>query len=115
MSEEAIKKKLNRIKRAIKMHLRNADYEIIISDNDRLCIIGARDTEWRCIKGHFRNIPYLEVKRLEQLPCPDGHIIKKELWLRDKGENVFYKVFWDTEKRAWIDQFDKTVKFEKTR
>lgn len=112
MPEESVKKKLNRIKRAIKMHLRNADYEIIVSDNDRLCIIGARDTEWRCVKGYFRNIPYSEVKKLEFLPCPNDRLIKKELWLREGGENVFYKIFWNAEKRTWIDQFDKTVTFQ---
>lgn len=94
------------------MHLRNADYDIIISDNDKLCIIGARDTEWRCVKGYFRKIPYLEVKKLERLPCPSDKLIKKELWLREDGETVFYKIFWNAEKQAWIDQFNKIIKFQ---
>ena len=112
MSEEAIKQKLNRIKKAIKMHLRNADYDLIISNNDTLCIIGARDTEWRCVKGYFRKIPYKEVIKLERLPCPDNKLIKKELWLREEGETGFYKIFWNQEKHTWIDQFGETIKFQ---
>lgn len=112
MAEEAVKQKLNRIKRAIKIHLRNADYEIIPSDNEAICIIGARDTEWRCIKGYFKKIPYKEVIKLEHLPCPDNKTIKKELWLREEGETVFYKIFWNQEKHVWVDQFGKIIKFQ---
>ena len=112
MAEEAVKQKLNRIKRAIKMHLRNADYDIIPSDNEAICIIAAREAEWRCIKGYLRKIPYREVKKLEVLPCPDNRIIKKELWLREDGETVFYKIIWDQERRAWIDQFGEIIKFQ---
>ena len=109
MSEEAIKKQLGRIKKAIIHHLKNADYEIIKSDNDTLCVIGARDVEWRCIKGHLRNIPTKEVRKLEQLPCPQGVFIKKELWLRSEGENQFYKIVLNNEKRIWFYQFNETI------
>ena len=111
MSEEAINKVLNRIKKAIITHLKNADYEIIRSDNETLCVIGARDTEWRCIKGDFRSISKHEVEKLERLPCPGGKAIKKELWLRNPAETQFYKLLWNYEKGAWIDQLDKIVKF----
>ena len=111
MAEDAIKQRLKRIKKSIINHLQNADYQIIISDNDTLCVIGARDREWRCIKGHFRKIPYLEVKKMEMLPCPDGRIIKKELWLRDSGETQFYKITWNETRQTWIDQFGIIVKF----
>lgn len=112
MSEEAVMKQLNRTKKAIIKHLRNADYEIIKSDNDTFCVIGARDTEWRCVKGHFRSIPYREVEKLERLPTPGGKLIKKELWLRDDAETQFYKIVWDCEKKVWIDQFNKIIKFQ---
>ena len=111
MSEEAVKKTLNRIKKAIINHLKNADYQIIKSDNDTLCIIGARETEWRCIKGYTREIPMKEVKKLEEFPCPDARIIKKELWLKDTWENQFYKIFWNEEKKLWIDQFGEIINY----
>ena len=112
MSEEPIKKQLGRIKKKIINHLQSCDYEIIKSDNDTLCVIGARKSEWRCIKGHLKNIPLREVKRLENLPCPDIDQIKKELWLREKDSNQFYKVFWDGKRRVWIDSFKEIVKFK---
>ena len=111
MSETSIKKQLNRTKKAIISHLRNADYEIIKSDNETICVIGARDTEWRCIKGDFRSISKHEVKKLERLPCPGGKAIKKELWLRNPTETQFYKLCWDYENAVWIDQFDKVIRF----
>lgn len=113
MGEKEVKRRLNRIKKAIETHLRNADYDIIPSDNSIFCVIGTRDKEWRCIKGHFRKIPYLEVKRIEVIPCPGNKIIKKELWLRDEGEIQFYKIVWDDEKKVWIDQFNEIIDFEK--
>lgn len=112
MSEEPINKQLRRIKNAIINHLRNADYDVIKSDNDTLCVIGARDVEWRCIKGHIRNIPRKEVAKLERLPCPGGKLIKKELWLRDSGEIQFYKIFWNDDRKAWIDQFGDKINFQ---
>ena len=113
MGEDPVKKQLNRIKRAIISHLENADYEIIKSDNKVICVIGARDTEWRCIRGDFRSISKAEVRKLERLPCPGGKTIKKELWLRDDNDKQFYKIFWNYDKSAWIDQFGDIITFQK--
>ena len=112
MPEEPIKQQLRRIKKKIISHLQSCDYEIIKSDNDTLCVIGARKAEWRCIKGHFRSIPLREVKRLENLPCPDVNQIKKELWLQEKDSDQFYKVFWDSKRHVWINSFKETVRFK---
>jgi len=112
LSEAAIKKELNRIKKAIITHLRNADYKIIRCTNDPVCAIGARENEWRCIVGHLRSISHEIVKELESLPCPDHRIIKKEIWLRNKGEVQFYKLLWDPGKHAWVDQFGEVIRFK---
>ena len=111
MSEDPVKRQLNRTKKAIIAHLRNADYAIIKSDNEKLCVIGARDTEWRCIKGDFRSISKYEVEKLEKLPCPRGRAIKKELWLRDPDEKLFYKLIWDYENEVWKDKLNNIIKF----
>jgi hypothetical protein len=61
-----------------------------------------------------RNAPAASAaeKQVLMFPCPDYKIIKKEIWLRDKGEVQFYKLFWDPAKRAWVDQFDEVVYFK---
>jgi hypothetical protein len=112
LAEEAVKQELNEIKKAIIRTLQLSDYQIIKSTNNPVCAIGLRENEWRCIVGHVRRIPHKIVKEFEELPCPDHKVIKKELWLRDKWEKRFYKIFWDPKKQIWIDQFGEVINFK---
>lgn len=111
MSDEAIEQQLRRIKKSIIKCLKNADYDLIQGDNNPLCVIGARDTEWRAIRGDIKtSISKHLIKQLEKFPVPEGKTVKKELWLRGLSERKFYKLFWNNNKKIWEDKQGRRVK-----
>lgn len=83
MSEEAIMKKQNRAKaRAIKI-LRKADYEIIRSDNEKVCVIGSRDAEVRIIRICVGKVTERDITIVRELRFPRISQACREVWCFD--------------------------------
>lgn len=107
MSEEPMKKQLNTAKKSACSILEKAGYKIERASNNIYCIVAMRDAEWRAIKVGIKAILpsawFLnEIKKLERLPCPDPKTIKKEVWIREKGEQNFCLYFY--ENNVWVDE-----------
>lgn len=112
MPEEAIKKQLNTAKKSACGILKKAGYKIERASNEIYCIVAMRKAEWRTIKVGIRPILssawFLgEVKKLEKLPCPDSKTIKKEVWIRGKGEHDFRLYLYEND--IWIDEDSNPV------
>lgn len=109
------KKQLNRAKKSACDILRQAGYKVEKASNDIYCVIAMRDAEWRAIKIGVLSIaktPWFlrEIKKLETLPCPDPKTIKKELWLRDRGEHNFMQFYWHNNK--WHGEDGQLIHFD---
>ena len=112
MPEEAIKKQLNTAKKSVCIILQKAGYTIERASNSIYCVVAMRPTEWRAIKVGIKPIIaskwFLdEIRKLERLPCPDSKTIKKEVWVRDQGEQNF--CLYSYENNVWIDEDSNPV------
>jgi len=107
MSEEAIKKKLNKAKNAVCRILKSADYSFEKTSNNIYCIDAARDTEYRKIAigiAEIKNCLWFktQVKQLAEYPNPAPEVTSKEVWIREGGEHDF-RVYY-LKKNTWIDK-----------
>ena len=83
MSEEAIMKRQNRAKaQAIKI-LRRADYEIIRSDNEKVCVIASRDAEVRIIRICVGKVTERDIEVVRDLRFPRISQACREAWCFD--------------------------------
>ncbi len=83
MSEEAIMKKQNRAKaQAIKI-LRKAKYEIIRSDNEKICVVVSRDAEVRLIRICVGKITDRDIAVVRDLRFPRISQACREVWCYD--------------------------------
>lgn len=107
MPENSSKWQLNEAKRKACSILRSAGYKVEKSQNQTFCLTAMRDAEWRVIAIGMRNIikcPWFltQIKNLERLPTPDPKTIKKEIWIKEPGEQNFYLYHWFDGK--WVDE-----------
>lgn len=116
MNEGDTKRQLNRAKKTACEILRSAGYRIERASNDIYCVVAMRDAEWRAIKIGLHSIiecPWFlkEIKKLENLPCPDPRAIKKEIWLRERGVHNFIQYYWKDNR--WFNEDGQIVRFQK--
>jgi hypothetical protein len=91
MTDEAIKQRLRRAKRAAFEKCSEMDYDIISSDNAIFCFVATRDTETRYVRVVIDEINPSDVKKITDIkfagPC------SKEIWLRrDDGKFKIKKI-----------------------
>lgn len=113
MPEIAVKKKLNNAKKSVCRIFRKAGYKIQPASNELFCVIGMRHREWRCVKVGIKPIVseawfLREIKRLENMPCPDAKTIKREIWIREEDGQNFNQFYW--EDNQWFNENDEPVK-----
>ncbi len=79
MSDEAtIKRRTRKAKdRAIEI-LEDADYDIIVSDNRKVCLTAVRDAEVRFIRVVVDRVTPQDLRLMEDLQSP--RVCKKEIW-----------------------------------
>ena len=107
MSEEAVKKQLNKAKTVACTILARAGYKIEKANNSTFCLTAARDAEWRVIAIGTRPIIkctwFMEqVKRLEKFPAPGGNVLQKEVWIKGGDEHGFRQFYWKDNR--WVDE-----------
>ena len=86
MSEEANKKRQARDKdRAIEV-LKRADYDIIRSDNEKVCVIASRKAEVRIIRICTDKVTDHDIEIVRELRFPDVPQACRETWCFD-GKN----------------------------
>ena len=77
-------------KRAIEM-LADVGYDVIPSDNSRVCLTATRDTEIRFIRIVIDKITPQDMEIMKGLQSPDFSICKKEIWCSPYGSKKFKK------------------------
>jgi hypothetical protein len=83
MSEENIKKRQTRAKcRAVDI-LRRAGYDIIRSDNETVCVIGARNAELRVIRVCVGNVTERDIKVIRSMQFLRDSHVSREAWCFD--------------------------------
>lgn len=80
MSDEALKKRQARAKsRAIEI-LRLADYEIIRSDNEKICVIASRNAEIRIIRICIDTVTEHDIAVVRDLRFLRNSQVSREAW-----------------------------------
>jgi hypothetical protein len=86
LSDEPIKRRQLRAKnRAIEI-LRQAGYEIVRSDNEKVCVIGARDVELRVIRICVDKVTPADIDILRKMRFLRAATVSREAWCFD-GRN----------------------------
>ena len=85
MSDEAIKKRLERAKGSALKMLESTGYDTILSDNKRACLVAFRSTETRIIRVVIDKITEFDISSMRDLRTHPG-ICKKEIWCRKGAE-----------------------------
>lgn len=88
MSEEAIKKRLGRAKKAAIELLGHAGYCIVPSDNKAICIVATRSRELRMIRICIDRISSEDEKLVRAINAPIGSC-SKEIWFRKSDSPNF--------------------------
>lgn len=92
MSEENIKKRQARAKiRAVDI-LRRAGYEIIRSDNEKVCVIGSRDAEVRIIRICVGKVTEHDIEVVRDLRFPRISQACREAWCFDGKDFVIKEI-----------------------
>jgi hypothetical protein len=92
MSEEAIKKRQARAKSKAIDILRQAGYEIIRSDNEKVCVIASRAAEVRIIRICVGNVTENDVDLVRYLRFPHITQACREAWCFDGKDFIIQEI-----------------------
>jgi len=87
MPEETIKRRLFRAKRRAEKVLKDAQYNIIPSDNSTFCILAVREREVRMIRVVIDEVTDHDMKIIEGWKHPRA--CSKEIWCKQHGQRDF--------------------------
>ena len=87
MTEETIKRRLFRAKKRAEKVLKDAQYNIIPSDNSAFCILAVREREIRMIRVVIDEITNHDTKIIKNWRHPG--VCSKEIWCKQRGERDF--------------------------
>jgi hypothetical protein len=83
MSEEAIKRRQSRAKLKAIDILRQAGYDIIRSDNETVCVIGARNAELRVVRICVGTVTERDIKVIRTMRFLRDSHVSREAWCFD--------------------------------
>jgi len=78
MPDEAIKRRIREAKRRAIQRLEEADYDIIPSTNQSVCIVATRNTETRYIRVVIDEIKTEDIELIRKIRSPQT--CSKEIW-----------------------------------
>ena len=91
MVDEAIKRRIREAKKRAAEMLVDVGYDIIPSDNERVCLTATRDTEVRFIRIVIDKITPKDMELMRSLQSPGPGVCKKEIWCSPYGSKKFRK------------------------
>ena len=87
MSDPAIVQRAARAKQAVEYELQKQGFEVIRSDNRRICLVALKQNEMRVIKICLDKLTPTDTSILGSIPAPVN--CSRELWVRKKGVYQF--------------------------
>lgn len=89
MSDDPRKKRLSRAKTAAVRELRGRGFDVFISDNKPVGVIGNRSTETKFVRIVLDEVTADDFKAMKRV-TPRPGICSREIWERKGGEFKFY-------------------------
>jgi hypothetical protein len=91
MSDDPRKKRMARAKKAAVIELRRQGFDVFISDNKPVCVIGNRSTETKFVRVVLDDATADDFKAMKSV-TPRPGICSREVWRRKNGEFKIYVI-----------------------
>jgi len=91
MPDDPRKKRMARAKKAAVNELRRLGFDVFISDNKPVCVIGNRSTETKFVRVVLDEAAEADFKAMKSV-TPRPGICSREIWRRKHGEFKIYVI-----------------------
>ena len=91
MPDDPRKKRLARAKKAAVCELKRAGFDVFVSDNKPVCVIGNRSTETKFVRVVLDDVATEDFKAMKGVTSRPG-ICSREIWRRKGGEFKVYVI-----------------------
>lgn len=85
MGDEAVKKRLYRAKQDAMRLLGQTGWDILPSDNSRICFIATRSSEIRMVRVCIDSITDHDRQAARSFRSPAPHVCTREIWCQKNG------------------------------